>query len=262
MTNYLLLIFCILSVFFSVFIISSKNPIHSILYLILVFCNVTFIMIILGVEFIAVIFLIVYVGAIAVLFLFVVMMLNIKVLELDEIFWRYVPIGLVIAVYFLSQIFFFAFKFNVHEAFNFFLYEDYFCLKQLSADFFPYNFSFTITFLNGFSAENPFSTEDFQVSYELFFPRDIFYYFFSFAVFAVNNSYNIAPLFTSLTNTELLGWLIYTYTFFIFLIVSLILLVSMVGSIVLVLNQNINIKRQIIFRQVLKDLKSAVILKK
>jgi len=52
----------------------------------LVFCNVTFVLIILGVEFIAIIFLIVYVGAIAVLFLFVVMMLNIKILELDEVF--------------------------------------------------------------------------------------------------------------------------------------------------------------------------------
>jgi NADH:ubiquinone oxidoreductase subunit 6 (subunit J) len=67
-------------------IIVSKNPIHSILYLILVFCNITFVLIILGVEFIAIIFLIVYVGAIAVLFLFVVMMLNIKILELDEVF--------------------------------------------------------------------------------------------------------------------------------------------------------------------------------
>jgi NADH-quinone oxidoreductase subunit J len=86
LTNYLLLTFCILSLLCSVMVIASKNPIHSILYLILVFCNVTFVLIILGVEFIAIIFLIVYVGAIAVLFLFVVMMLNIKIIELDEVF--------------------------------------------------------------------------------------------------------------------------------------------------------------------------------
>jgi NADH:ubiquinone oxidoreductase subunit 6 (subunit J) len=84
--SFLLIIFCFLSLLFSLLIIVSKNPIHSILYLILVFCSVTFILIILGVEFIAITFLIVYVGAIAVLFLFVVMMLNIKILELDETF--------------------------------------------------------------------------------------------------------------------------------------------------------------------------------
>jgi hypothetical protein len=67
---------------------------------------------------------------------------------------------------------------------------------------------------------------------------------------------------SELTNTEVLGWLVYTYTFFIFLVVSLILLISMVGSIILVLNQNINIKRQLIFRQTLRDLKSSVILKR
>jgi hypothetical protein len=63
------------------------------------------------------------------------------------------------------------------------------------------------------------------------------------------------------TNTELIGWLIYTHFPFIFLIISLILLVAMVGSIVLVLNQNINIKRQLIFRQTLRELKSSVSLK-
>lgn len=72
---------------------------------------------------------------------------------------------------------------------------------------------------------------------------------------------NCLALSVELTNTELLGWVVYTYTFFIFLVISLILLVSMVGSIILVLNQNVNIKRQLIFRQTLRDLKSSVSLK-
>jgi NADH:ubiquinone oxidoreductase subunit 6 (subunit J) len=80
------LIFCSFAVLFSILIVSSKNPIHSILYLILVFCNVSFVFILLDIEFIAIIFLIVYVGAIAVLFLFVVMMLNIKIVELSGVF--------------------------------------------------------------------------------------------------------------------------------------------------------------------------------
>jgi hypothetical protein len=66
---------------------------------------------------------------------------------------------------------------------------------------------------------------------------------------------------TEFTNTELLGWIVYTYTFFIFVVVGLILLLAMVGSIVLVLNQNINVKRQLIFNQTLRDLKSSVVLK-
>jgi len=101
-------------------VIVSKNPIHSILYLILVFCNVTFVLIILGIEFIAIIFLIVYVGAIAVLFLFVVMMLNIKIIELDEVFWKYIPVGLVISSCFLFQLFYFVFDFNVFEVLSLF----------------------------------------------------------------------------------------------------------------------------------------------
>lgn len=86
MTSTLLFFFCSLAVLFSLLIITVRNPIHSILYLILVFCCVSVVLLILGLEFTAIIFLIVYVGAIAVLFLFVVMMLNIKIIELDESF--------------------------------------------------------------------------------------------------------------------------------------------------------------------------------
>ena len=64
-------------------VISARNPIHSVLFLILVFVNVIFILIHLEVEFLALTFVIVYVGAVAVLFLFVVMMLNIKIFELN-----------------------------------------------------------------------------------------------------------------------------------------------------------------------------------
>ena len=87
-------------------VIASKNPIHSILYLILVFCNVTFVLILLGVEFIAIIFLIVYVGAIAVLFLFIVMMLNIRVVELGEILNRYFPLATIVGLIIFAEIVF------------------------------------------------------------------------------------------------------------------------------------------------------------
>jgi NADH-quinone oxidoreductase subunit J len=70
-----------------------------------VFCNAAGLLILLEVEFLAMIFLVVYVGAIAVLFLFVVMMLNIKLIELNENLLLYLPIGIFIALIFLFEIF-------------------------------------------------------------------------------------------------------------------------------------------------------------
>ena len=85
-------------------VIGCKNPIHSILCLGLVFVIGTFLLLILNIEFIAMLFLVVYIGAISVLFLFVVMMLNIKIVELNEKFLRYLPIGLIIGIIFLIEI--------------------------------------------------------------------------------------------------------------------------------------------------------------
>jgi NADH:ubiquinone oxidoreductase subunit 6 (subunit J) len=261
LVNYLLIIFCCLSLLCSVLVIISKNPIHSILYLILVFCNVTFVLIILGIEFIAIIFLIVYVGAIAVLFLFVVMMLNIKILELDEVFWKYIPVGLLISSIFLFQIFFLIFKFNVVEVCSLFFYDGFFSLKKVYFEnCYPGSFG-DFSFVNGvYYYNSPVTTVsvDFKDLLLSLYKEDWVVFIFNKSFFHDANSLNLA---FELTNTELLGWLIYTYTFFIFLVVSLILLIAMIGSIILVLNQNINIKRQLVFRQTLRDLKSSVTLK-
>lgn len=234
--NYLLLAFCCLSIICSLMIVISKNPIHSILFLILVFCNVTFIMIILNVEFIAITFLIVYVGAIAVLFLFVVMMLNIKILELDEVFWKYIPVGLVISSIFLLQIFYYVFSFSISEVFSLFFFDGYYSVKKLN--------------LLYSQRENLDALVVVSKTIDCLAMVKPDYC-------GVNSSFVF-----ELTNTEMLGWVVYTYTFFVFLVIGLILLVAMVGSIVLVLNQNINIKRQLIFRQTLRNLNSSVILKK
>lgn len=74
-------------------VVFAKNPIHSVLYLILIFINTICFFFLLGVEYLSFVFLIIYVGAIAVLFLFVVMMLNIKIIEYNESFLKYLPIG-------------------------------------------------------------------------------------------------------------------------------------------------------------------------
>jgi|LNAP01.1.fsa_nt_gb NADH:ubiquinone oxidoreductase subunit 6 (subunit J) len=262
LTNHLLFAFCLLALICSVMVIVSKNPIHSILYLILVFCNVTFVLIILGVEFIAITFLIVYVGAIAVLFLFVVMMLNIKILELDEVFWRYIPVGLAISSIFLFQLFFLVFNFGIGEVFTMLFSNDLMFIKKILFVSKPVLFELPNTYVNGvfcfFDKDNALSHWS-NVLSDLYSStsNSVFYALY---VPASPNTSNLS-LVNEITNTELLGWLVYTYTFFIFLVISLILLVAMVGSIILVLNQNINVKRQLIFRQTLRNLKSSVSLK-
>ncbi|MCK5546519.1 MAG: NADH-quinone oxidoreductase subunit J [Rhodospirillaceae bacterium] len=79
-----------------VMVISSKNPVHSVLFLILAFFNAAGLFVLLGAEFLAMLLIIVYVGAVAVLFLFVVMMLDINQSELKQGFLQYLPIGAVI----------------------------------------------------------------------------------------------------------------------------------------------------------------------
>lgn len=88
----------------SLMVISVKNPVHSVFYLILVYINATILLIMWKVEFIAMILLIVYVGAIAILFLFVVMMLNIKIVEITENQLKYLPIGAIIGIVFLLEL--------------------------------------------------------------------------------------------------------------------------------------------------------------
>ena len=97
-------IFSSIAVVSGIMVISSRNPMHSVLFLVLVFCNAAGLLILLETEFLAMLFLVVYVGAIAVLFLFVVMMLNIRITELNESILRYLPVGGIILLIFLFEI--------------------------------------------------------------------------------------------------------------------------------------------------------------
>ncbi|TPG22655.1 NADH-quinone oxidoreductase subunit J [Sphingomonas koreensis] len=83
--------------------ISSRNPVHSVLWLILAFFNAAGLMVLAGAEFIAMLLVIVYVGAVAVLFLFVVMMLDIDFSELRAGFVRYLPLGLFLAIALVAE---------------------------------------------------------------------------------------------------------------------------------------------------------------
>ena len=88
----------------SLMVISTKNPVHSVLFLILAFLNAAGIFVILHAEFLAMILIIVYVGAVAVLFLFVVMMLDIKTTIEKSNILQYMPIGLFIGFVFIAEL--------------------------------------------------------------------------------------------------------------------------------------------------------------
>lgn len=90
----------------AVMVILARNPVHSVMWLILAFFNAAGLMLLAGAEFIAMLLVIVYVGAVAVLFLFVVMMLNIDFAELRAGFVRYLPVGALVAVVLAAELIF------------------------------------------------------------------------------------------------------------------------------------------------------------
>jgi len=150
-------------------VLLAKQPIQSLLSLILSFGMSSIIFMIIGAEFLSLLIFIVYIGAIAVMFLFVIMMLNVKVVELRSFYLKYLPVGIFIILFFFFELFIYTY----YEFFFFF------------NDFFYINW---IDFL------------DFK------------------------------------GNIYLLGSIIYSYYFILFLFLALILFISMLGSIILLVN--------------------------
>ncbi len=152
MTENLFYIFSIVTILSSFFVVFSYNPVHSVLFLIFSFFNVAVIFLLSDAEFIAMTLIIVYVGAVAVLFLFVVMMLNINEVLIKEGFLKYFPLGLLLISIFLTELIF-VFKdidlynqsnngINIDNLLNqgnentkalgLFLYTDFFIIFQIS----------------------------------------------------------------------------------------------------------------------------------
>jgi NADH-quinone oxidoreductase subunit J len=88
----------------AVMVIVSRNPVHSVLFLILAFVNASGLFMLLGAEFLAMILVVVYVGAVAVLFLFVIMMLDVDFTQLRAGFIEYLPVGILIGAVFLAEL--------------------------------------------------------------------------------------------------------------------------------------------------------------
>jgi NADH-quinone oxidoreductase subunit J len=104
--NLLFLLFSVASVVGSLFVVLSANPVHSVLSLILVFCFTSMTLILLTADFIGLLLIVVYVGAIAVLFLFVIMMLNIKLVQLTESTVRWLPIIFFLIISLVAEVFY------------------------------------------------------------------------------------------------------------------------------------------------------------
>ena len=97
-------LFAFVAVAAAVMVISARNPVHSVLFLILTFFNAAGLFVLIGAEFIAMILVVVYVGAVAVLFLFVVMMLDISFTEMRQGFLQYLPIGGLVGIVLLTEL--------------------------------------------------------------------------------------------------------------------------------------------------------------
>ncbi|WP_407051009.1 NADH-quinone oxidoreductase subunit J [Methyloraptor flagellatus] len=98
-------LFAAITVASAVMVISARNPVYSVMFLILAFFNAAGLFVLLGAEFLAMLLIVVYVGAVAVLFLFVVMMLDVDFVELREGFLQYLPVGVVIGGILLVELF-------------------------------------------------------------------------------------------------------------------------------------------------------------
>jgi NADH-quinone oxidoreductase subunit J len=98
---YLFAAVCVAS---AVMVIASRNPVHSVLFLILAFVNASGLFILMGAEFLAMILVVVYVGAVAVLFLFVIMMLDVDFAELRQGFLNYLPVGVLVGAIVLAEL--------------------------------------------------------------------------------------------------------------------------------------------------------------
>lgn len=97
-------VFAVMSIAAGLFTVTSRNPVHSVLWLILAFLSAAGLFVLLGAEFVAMLLVIVYVGAVAVLFLFVVMMLDVDFAELKAEMAKYFPIALLIGVVLLMEL--------------------------------------------------------------------------------------------------------------------------------------------------------------
>lgn len=192
--------FSSLLLFSSLMVVTVKNSVHAVLFLVLSFICSSGMLVLLQCEFLALMFLIIYVGAIAVLFLFVVMMLDLKLMNDKKDILKYVPFGvLVIAL------------FTIYPA---------------------------LTSVNNFFYDNPYTNN----------------------IFLQNPHFNWLVRLDSFTEIQSIGQVVYTQYVLQFLIAGNILLLATLAAVVLTISTETgNEKKQIIFKQLSRNYKNALI---
>lgn len=207
-----------------------------------------------NIEFLPIIFLVVYVGAVSVLFLFVVMMLNIKIIETYENFFNYLPVGIIIGFIFFIELYLFFLKdlniyfYDIKDNYSFYTYLNDFFMYENNRAFrvnYLYNEEFIDVNLSDVNAHSYLSPKIFDYLYNFYNVEYVSY---------ISEK-------ESLTDIEIIAQVIYQHKFFAFIISSLILLIAMIGAIVLTLTikrDNFSTKRQIISEQVYRKIQLKV----
>lgn len=225
-------------------VLRARNPVHAVLYLVLTFCQAAALLILLGLDFFAMLFLIVYVGAIAVLLLFVIMMLNVKVVEVSDNTSRFLPFAGILGVLFFGQLFVLcASEFPALLSGN-----QNWMLSTGGLAFFGFPFEFFVrgcyNWICGdltwgqWQADWVYCMNEFQAC-QASTPN----------LLQLPTYTDWSHELTTLSSVQAIGTVLYTEYVLFFLLASCILLVAMVGAIMLTLHKGSSVKRQIVAEQ-------------
>lgn len=257
MLSFLFNVFAGLALLSGIMVIRAKNPVYSVLFLILVFCNASGLLLLLNLDFFAMVFLVVYVGAIAVLFLFVVMMLNIKLAEINDTILRYLPIGGMFGLLFLGEILLLleqdlvpVMLYHTQALFPFVEW-----LMMIGVFF-----AWSSVCVLGVLVSHPFTLLSVLTQWKSTW-HQLMQQMHTLTAYSMQDAYSVQPIeyvvwphtMEQTTTIHSLGHVIYTYYMVFFIMASVILLIAMIGAIVLTMHKGVFVKRQEVFEQNTRD---------
>lgn len=243
-------------------IILIPNPVHAVFFLILTFINIAALLFMMQMEFLGFVLLIIYVGAIAVLFLFIVMMLNIKITKYSfKFFLNEIPIFGIILILFFTVIIASILKNEIWDLTplkNKLLYYFYY-LDLEKEDLISYlNFyNFDLNLVENYIFFIKENTYNFSLDYSFIFNRYEILNLYNHNLY-FNTSLQALP--NNIDNTVALGIFLYSKYMYEFLLGGLILLIAMIGAIILTLEHKKDLKRQYVFHQISRDRKNSIFL--
>lgn len=215
--NHLLFFFYLIAIFFAIYTIISKNPIISVLFLIGLFFSISLYLINIGLHFMGLVYLIVYVGAVSILFLFILMLINVRVSELLADNRNSIPLAILTIL---------CFNYSVNETLSYDMYT--YIYETFDINYIKYLYNYIN---NIFSVQILNETNDVNVS--------ILKYFTLLTVGNVSSKTWDGIIITN-SHISSIGNILYTNLFALFIIIAFILLLAMVGAIIITLNKSRN----------------------